>query len=154
MRPHVDPYSDLVMDHFLHPRHAGALAGATGIAEVKNNTCGDVTCIYVRIEGDGLRASGFLASGCGPGIACASYLLARVTGRTVSDALAVKPENIMRALSLPSAKRHAAEMAVESLSRAVEDHRARGSPPLEGSAVQPGTSPKPLYPGNPIVKGI
>lgn len=153
MHPQHGPYSDLVMDHFLQPRHAGALTAATGAGEVKNNTCGDVTRIYVRIEEERVQESGFLASGCGPGIACASYLLEQVTRKTVSEALAVRPDRIVRALSLPREKRHAAEMAVESLSRAVEDHRARGSPIFAGSEARPDIAPDSPAPINSIMKG-
>lgn len=146
-------YSDLLMNHFLHPRHAGALAGATGVGEVKGNACGDVTRTYVLVDGDYLRETGFLACGCGPGIACASYLLDRVTGRAVSEALAVQPEHIARALALPRAKRHAAEMAVESLARAVADHRIRDTSRPVGSAFNASVMPDAHDPGSPMQRG-
>ena len=124
-RPHPG-YSDRLMDHFMNPRHVGVLSDANGVGEVKNNTCGDVTRIFLRIEGGVLRAARFQAHGCGPGIACASYLLERVVGRPLADALAVTPASIARALELPAAKRHAAELAVSALRQAA-DHAIGGN---------------------------
>lgn len=121
------PYSERLMDHFLNPRNAGQLLDASGIGEVRNRTCGDVTRVYVQIKDDKILEARFQAHGCGPGIACASYLLERVVGKPTADALGVTALGIARALTLPSSKMHAAELAVSALREAVHAGQKGGA---------------------------
>ena len=112
-------YSERLMDHFMNPRRVGMLPHATTSAEVKYPTCGDVIRIDLQIEDDHITQAAFLGAGCGPGIACASYLLECVVGAGVDEAAAVTVDDICAALDLPAAKRHAAELAIEALRAAV-----------------------------------
>jgi nitrogen fixation protein NifU and related proteins len=43
-------FSELLLDHFRHPRNAGELPGATVIVEVTNPVCGDVLRLAARVE--------------------------------------------------------------------------------------------------------
>ena len=43
-------YSEVVMDHFTHPRNVGCIENADGIGEVGNAKCGDIMKIYLKIE--------------------------------------------------------------------------------------------------------
>lgn len=119
------PYSDLLMDHFLHPRHVGTLKDASGSAQVKNNTCGDVTHIEVRLKGDTVETARFLANGCGPGIACADYLIQLSIGRSTDAVRAISANDLVRLLELPAPKLHAAELAVATMRQALDDAESR-----------------------------
>jgi NifU-like protein involved in Fe-S cluster formation len=132
------PYSDRLMDHFLQPRHAGALENATAVGDARNNTCGDRTRVYLVIEGDVIREATFLGAGCGPGIACADYLLERVIGRRCREAVAVSAAEVALALELPRPKLHAAELAVAALRKALADHHTR---PVAPATAEEGASP-------------
>ena len=35
-------YSEVVMDHFMHPRNVGVIENADGVGEVGNAKCGDI----------------------------------------------------------------------------------------------------------------
>lgn len=121
------PYSDLLMDHFLHPRNVGTLPAPCGSAQVKNNTCGDLTRIDVKLDGDRVEAACFLASGCGPGIACADYLVGLAIGSTTASVRAISAAQLARVLELPPHKLHAAELAVTAMGQALELAETRRS---------------------------
>ena len=43
-------YSEVVMDHFMHPRNVGVIENADGVGQVGNAKCGDIMKIYLKIE--------------------------------------------------------------------------------------------------------
>ena len=45
-------YSEVVMDHFMHPRNVGVIEDADGVGQVGNAKCGDIMKIYLKIEKD------------------------------------------------------------------------------------------------------
>ena len=114
-------YSDLLLDHFRAPRHVGELADASPIAEASNPVCGDAIKLCLRVERGRVAAASFKAAGCVPVIGCGSWLASWLsTGRTVAEALALTPLDIETALDgLPPASKHAAQLAVDVLRRAL-----------------------------------
>ena len=136
----VYQYSETLMDHFLEPRNVGALDDAPW-GEARQDICGDRTRIHVHLEQDRVARCTFLACGCGPGIACASWLTVRVIGRSVQEAVQVSVGEIARALELPEPKEHCAVLAVLALHRALQAAASQGLcssvvfPRLEGGDV-------------------
>ena len=59
-----DGYSAQLIDHFEHPRNAGAMGGADAEAYVTNPVCGDSLRIFLRIANGRVAAASFLTSGC------------------------------------------------------------------------------------------
>ena len=45
-------YTDIVMDHFMHPRNVGEIPNADGVGEVGNAKCGDIMKMYLKINGN------------------------------------------------------------------------------------------------------
>ena len=43
-------YTDIVMDHFMHPRNVGEIPNADGVGEVGNAKCGDIMKMYLKIN--------------------------------------------------------------------------------------------------------
>ena len=41
-------YSEVVMDHFMHPRNVGVIEDADGVGEVGNAKCGDIMKIFLQ----------------------------------------------------------------------------------------------------------
>lgn len=115
-------YSAQLMDHFRNPRHAGELSGATVVVEASNPVCGDVIRLWLRVESGRVAGASFKAAGCVPAIACGSWLAERLgRGEPVVALAAITPEEIERGLGgVPAASRHAAQLAVEALRKAVE----------------------------------
>lgn len=109
-------YSELVLDHFRRPRHAGRLDRPDGTGRAENPGCGDVVEVSVRVEGGAVAAVGFLAQGCVPAVAAASRLTELAWGAPLEDALRIDREALAAALGgLPLASRHAAQLAVDAL---------------------------------------
>ena len=80
-------YQDVILDHSRHPRHFGALAGATHMGEGYNPLCGDRVKIYLKIDAQGRIADiKFEGKGCAISQASASLMTDMIVGRTLKEA--------------------------------------------------------------------
>ena len=114
-------YSAQLLDHFQNPRNAGDVTGANATAEIENPACGDVLRLSLKIEDGRIAAVGFKASGCVASIACASALTEMIAGRTMADARGVQRDGLIVAVGgVPEASTHAAQLALDALSAALE----------------------------------
>jgi len=85
-----DLYQEVILDHSRHPRHFGALAGATHRGEGYNPLCGDKVTVYLHVDGEGLIADvSFEGRGCAISQASASLMTDLVRGRTIAEAEAL-----------------------------------------------------------------
>lgn len=114
-------YSEILKDHLAHPRHAGEMTDANASAEMTNPVCGDRLCLFMRLHEERIEAASFLAYGCAPTLACGSALAEMLEGMSITDALRLGREDLVRALhGLPNRKQHAAALAIETLRAALE----------------------------------
>jgi len=117
------PYSDTVIDHFEHPRNMGEIEGADGVAEVGNPACGDVTRIYLKIDGNRIVDVRFKTFGCAAAIASSSMTTELIKGKTLDEALELTNETVAERLGgLPPAKNHCSVMAEDALRAAIKDY--------------------------------
>lgn len=80
-------YQEVILDHSRHPRHFGALEGATHMGEGHNPLCGDRVKIYLKLDKDERIASiSFEGKGCAISQASASLMTDMLTGRTLAEA--------------------------------------------------------------------
>ena len=113
-------YSDSVRDHFVNPRNAGSLVGATRIGTAGNPGNGPFVKLFVRLEGDTVADITFQTYGCAAAIASCSKLTDMVKGKAVQEALSVTPDALLAAIGgLPLGKRHCPGLAVEALTNAL-----------------------------------
>lgn len=114
-------YSPTAMQHFLKPRHAGALQGpdvATGHAE--NADCGDTATFFLRIVADRVAAVGFVSLGCAGAIAACSAAASCLADQDLATAQALNVAQIEALLApWPAAKRGCTAMAVAAVHRAL-----------------------------------
>ncbi len=109
-------YSAQVLDHFQNPRNAGEIDVPDAGAEVSNPVCGDVLRLSLNVRSGSVTEIRFKAKGCVPSMACGSALTELVRGKKVSDARALKREDLISALGgLPPASTHAAQLAIDTL---------------------------------------
>lgn len=74
-------YSEVVLDHYRHPRGRGALARGTHAADGANPLCGDALRIELACDGTRVRAFAFSGESCAIATATASMLGELVGGR-------------------------------------------------------------------------
>ena len=116
-------YSEIVMDHFTHPRNVGVIENADGIGEVGNAKCGDIMKIYLKIEDDTIADVSFETFGCGSAIAASSMATELIKGKPVSEALSLSNKAVVEALDgLPAHKIHCSVLAEEAIKSALKDY--------------------------------
>ena len=117
-------YSDALIDHFEHPRNAGAMDDADAEAFVTNPVCGDSMRIFLRIEDERVAAASFLTSGCPASIGTSSAATELLTGRTLDEAVALTRDDYADAVGgLPKSKIHCSVLAAAAVREAVETWR-------------------------------
>ncbi len=80
-------YQEVILDHSRHPRHYGAMEGASHKAEGYNPLCGDKVTVYLQLDADGRVADiKFEGKGCAISQASASMMVDMLKGRTAAEA--------------------------------------------------------------------
>ena len=119
-------YSDIVMDHFMHPRNVGEIENPDGVGQVGNAKCGDIMKMYLKIEDDIIKDVKFETFGCGSAIASSSMATEMIKGKTIDEALAVTNRQVVEALGgLPAHKLHCSVLAEESIKSAIKNYYDR-----------------------------
>ena len=118
--------SEVVMDHFMHPRNVGVIEDASGVGQVGNAKCGDIMKIYLKIENDIIVDVKFETFGCGSAIASSSMATEMIKGKSIQDALKLTNQAVCEALDgLPAAKVHCSVLAEEAIKSALKDYYDR-----------------------------
>lgn len=124
-------YSDIVKDHFFHPRNllldeASHVADGVGIAG--SPLCGDMMVVWIKVDRDRGVISECLwrTFGCASAIASTSMMSVMATeegGMTLVRAKRITPEAIIERLGgLPDRKYHCSVLGHEALRKAIEDY--------------------------------
>ncbi len=120
-------YSDIVHEHFEHPRNVGVIEHADAAAEVSNPACGDTMHLSLRIEDDRIVEAKFKTQGCPAAIAAGSITTEMLLGRRVDGAL-LKREEVNEALGgLPPQKVHSSVLIEDAVKAALANYRKRQS---------------------------
>jgi len=124
-------YSDIVKDHFFNPRNFMIDDDdykADGMGMVGSPACGDMMTVWIKIDPATERVTDmrWRTFGCGSAIASTSMHSVMVVedgGRTVDEALAIRPQHIMERLGgLPNRKIHCSVLSDKALRSAVNDY--------------------------------
>ena len=119
-------YSDIVMDHFMHPRNVGEIENPDGVGQVGNAKCGDIMKMYLKIRDNVIQDVKFETFGCGSANASSSMATEMIKGKTIDQALAVTNRQVVDALGgLPAHKLHCSVLAEESIKSAIKDYYDR-----------------------------
>lgn len=116
-------YSPAVIDHWQNPRNIETLENPDGYAKVKG-ICGDTMEMFLRVKDEKITECKFQTDGCGTTVVCGSVATEMAAGKPLIDALgAVSAAEILRALGgLPEESVHCAQLAAETLRRALADY--------------------------------
>lgn len=119
-------YSDIVMDHFMHPRNVGEIPDADGVGQVGNAKCGDIMKMYLKIKDNVIQDVKFETFGCGSAIASSSMATEMIKGKPVSEAMKLTNKAVTEALDgLPAHKLHCSVLAEEAIKKALKDYYDR-----------------------------
>ena len=109
-------YSPELLDHFQHPRNAGAVERPDATARLENPACGDILELSLKLEGDRIADIRFRAKGCVPAMACGSAITELAMSKSVESARAIGREELVSKVGgLPEASGHAAHLAIDTL---------------------------------------
>lgn len=123
-------FNPTIIDHFTNPRNAGEIPDADGVGTVGHPVCGDIVRLYIRVAQEGkeerIQDVKFKTFGCTAAIATSSVATELIKGKTVKDALAIKDEDVAKALGgLPAIKMHCSVLAHDAIQAAVADYRGK-----------------------------
>ncbi len=117
------PYSEKVMDHFMHPRNVGEMENPDGVGKVGNPICGDIMEMYIKVKDNVIVDAKFKTFGCGAAIATSSMATELVKGKTIDEALKLTNKAVAEALGgLPAIKMHCSVLAEDAFKAAVNDY--------------------------------
>ncbi len=122
------PYSELVMEHFRHPRNVGRIEDADAKSIEGSPACGDMVAVYLKVDPEGLRISDikFESYGCASNIATGSIITELAKGKTLEEAKTISWKQASEALGgLPPIKTHCSVLAVDGLRAAIQNYEAR-----------------------------
>ena len=92
-----DLYQGIILDHNKRPRHYGALAYATHVAEGYNPLCGDRIEVFLQLSGDQIEAIQFECASCAICKASASIMAEALAGQSISFGESIQ-ESVSRIL--------------------------------------------------------
>ena len=119
-------YSEKVMEHFKYPRNMGEMKNPDGVGTEGNPTCGDVMTLYIKVKENKIADVKFQTYGCAAAISVSSLLTEMIKGKTISQVLKIKSEDVVKALGgLPQIKYHCSVLGLEALRAAIADYKSR-----------------------------
>ena len=119
-------YSDLVHEHFEHPRNVGVIEDADADALVTNPACGDMMHLYLRIADNRIVEAKFKTMGCPAAIAASSITTEMLIGRTVEESLTLTRQEVSVALGgLNPQKVHCSVLSEDAIKAAISNYRKR-----------------------------
>jgi nitrogen fixation NifU-like protein len=125
-------YSKKVLQHFKHPKNQGVIKNADAVGKVGNPVCGDVMKIYLKIAERGRKKEKYIKDikfetlGCAAAISVSSILTEMVKGKSLTEALKVSNQAIVKELGgLPAPKIHCSMLGTEALRQAIKNYELK-----------------------------
>ena len=118
-------YTQKVLEHFRTPHNFGSIKNPSAVGQVGNLACGDVMKLYLKIDKnkkgeDYIQDIKFETLGCAAAIATSSVITDLAKDKTLTEALKIKNEDIIKALDdLPAVKIHCSLLAADALTEAI-----------------------------------
>lgn len=127
----MSSYSQEVMKRFKKPKFAKEMKNADAFGEVGNVQCGDVMKVFIKIDknkkGENIiKDISFQTFGCVAAIASSDALCELAKGKTITEALKISRDDIVKKLKgLPAIKFHCSVLGEEALQKAIENYKKK-----------------------------
>ena len=110
-------YSDVLLDHFRHPRNYGSLEAPDVSCENFNPLCGDRIRIELKLDRTTITEVRFKGDGCAISIAAASVLTELLVGAKLDAVTALSDDQLIAALEsdIQPARIQCATLALEAI---------------------------------------
>ena len=120
-------YSDILLDHFRHPRNYGDLTAPDISYENLNPLCGDRIRIQVRLNDSIVEEARFKGDGCAISLAAASLLTELIRGVRIDELSNVSDDRLLTALEsdIKPARIACALLPLEALRAGLKAYTAR-----------------------------
>ncbi len=119
-------YSDIVFDHFSHPRNVGIIEEPDGYGKMESEVCGDLMEIYIKVDAGTVSDVKFRTFGCAAAIASSSMATEMIKGQPLEVAAQLTDNEIVEQMGgLPEAKVHCSILAVSALQVALQDYYSK-----------------------------
>ncbi len=126
MKSRFESYNKKVMRHFLKPKYARKMKNPDAIGLIRNDHCGDVMEVYLKIEKGKIKDISFQTLGCAAAIASSDALCELAKGKTLKEAKKIDKKKILTKLgNLPPIKAHCSVLGERTLKKAIEDYEKR-----------------------------
>ena len=133
-------YSEMVIDHFANPRNVGVIRDADGYGRLRDESCGDVMEMFIKVEAGKIVDVRYRTFGCAIAVASSSLASELTMGRPLESAAAITEDSLSAAFGgLPEGKLHCAVLAAGALHLALEDYWSRHPEERPAEAVAPGS---------------
>jgi len=131
-------YGPAVIDHWQNPRNHKIIENPDGRAQLQG-TCGDTMEMFLKVEDETITECVFQTDGCGTTIVCGSVATELAVGKPLIAALgAVSAAEILKVLGgLPESDVHCAQLAAETLRRALADYLHQRNTPWKKNLGKP-----------------
>jgi nitrogen fixation protein NifU and related proteins len=118
-------YSEVLLDHFRHPRNYGSLVAPHVSYENFNPLCGDRIRIELNLNNQIVKEARFRGDGCAISMAAASILTEMIVGRDIQEVGALSDENLISALEseIKPARVQCARLPLEALREGLREYR-------------------------------
>ena len=121
-------YSDILLDHFRHPRNYGSLDAPDVSNEQFNPLCGDRIRIELKLEQSKVVAARFKGDGCAISTAAASLLTEMVLNKDIAQLANFPDARLIAALesNIQPARLQCALLPLQALREGLRNYNAEG----------------------------
>ena len=117
-------YSDILLDHFRHPRNYGELPAPDVRSEKFNPLCGDRIRIELKLNASVVQDVRFKGDACAISTAAASLLTELILGADLKEVAAISDDQLISALQsdIKPARIQCALLALEALRAGLKNY--------------------------------
>ena len=121
----LEGYSEKFKQEFSNPKNIGKIEDTDSQVSI-TGVCGDTVEMYLAIKDGKIDDIKFMTDGCGATIACASYVTRTVKGKSIEEALRIKPEDVDKYFEgLPEESKHCAKLSIDTLKAALNMYESK-----------------------------